>query len=140
MKRSIVGTLMQLLAAAAACVGLVFYIINSKTTYFVGLGLNPLVAGSLIAAILALLLWCAFGKAKVSIADILPILAPSLCMFAFLTLLNSRVNGIAAIMTYENNAANMADLQSALVALVAMCLAAVLSCVAAFFNTRVLAK
>lgn len=136
MKRSIVGTVAQLLAVAAACVGLIAYVMNARTTYFTGLGISGLVVGSLIAGIAALLLWCAIGGATVSWKDILPIAAPSLCMFAFLTLLNSRVNGIAAIMTFENNAANMADLKSALVALVAMAVAAVLACIAAFFNTK----
>jgi hypothetical protein len=57
-------------------------------------------------------------------------------MFALLTLVNSRVNGIAAIMTFENNAANMADLQSALVAIGALAAAALLACLAAFFSVK----
>jgi hypothetical protein len=45
-------------------------------------------------------------------------------------------NGIAAIMTFENNAANMADLQSALVAIGALAAAALLACLAAFFSVK----
>ena len=136
MKRSYFGTIVSLLAVCAACVGLIAYMMNAGTTYFVGLGKNTLVICSLIVGILALLLWVAMGEAKVTWKDILPLAAPSLFMFGFLTLLNSRINGIAAIMTFEANEANMADLKSALVALVAMAIASLLACIAAFANVK----
>lgn len=136
MKRSIPGMVMNLLAAAAACFGLMQYFTNAGTTYFKGLGTNPAVIGAAAAAIAALLVWTLIGGAKPSWKDILPIAAPALLMFALLTLVNSRVNGIAAIMTFENNAANMADLQSALVAIGALAAAALLACLAAFFSVK----
>ena len=136
MKRSYFGTIVSLLAVCAACVGLIAYMMNAGTTYFVGLGKNTLVICSLIVGILALLLWVAMGEANVTWKDILPLAAPSLFMFGFLTLLNSRINGIAAIMTFEANEANMSDLKSALVALVAMAIAALLACIAAFANVK----
>ena len=136
MKRAYFGTIVSLLAACAACVGLIAYIMNTGTTYFVGLGKSMPVICSLIVGIVALLAWVALGEAKVTWKDILPLAAPSLFMFGFLTLLNSRINGIAAIMTFEANEANMADLKSALVALVFMAVAAVLACVGAFANVK----
>jgi hypothetical protein len=127
---------MNLLAVAAACVGLAQYFTNAGTTYFKGLGTNPTVIGAAGAAITALLIWTLIGEARPTWKDILPIAAPALLMFALLTLVNSRVNGIAAIMTFENNAANMADLQSALVAIGALAAAALLACLAAFFSVK----
>ena len=136
MKRSIAGIVMNLLAVAAACVGILQYFVNAGTNYFKGLGTNPAIIGAAGAAIAALLVWTLIGEARPTWKDILPIAAPALLMFALLTLVNARVNGIAAIMTFENNAANMADLQSALVAIGAFAAAALLACLAAFFSVR----
>lgn len=55
---------------------------------------------------------------------------------AALTLVNSRINGVAAIMTFENNAQNMADLQSAIIAIAALVIAAVLAAFTAFFDVK----
>lgn len=136
MKRSILGIIVNLLAVIAACFGLMQYFTNAGTTYFKGLGTSPAVIGAVAAAIAALLVWCFLGEPKATWKDILPIAAPALLMFGLLTLVNSRVNGIAAIMTFENNAANMADLQSALMAIGGLAAAAVLACLAAFFNVK----
>lgn len=136
MKRAIFGTIVNILAAAAGVVGIVYYIINANTTYFSGLGINPVVIGCVAAGIVAVLFWCFAGEPKKTWKDILPIIAPALFICGMLTLVNSRVNGIAAIMTFENNAQNMAYLQSCFVALGAMAAAAVLSCIAAFCNVK----
>ena len=45
----------------------------------------------------------------------------------------ARVNGIAAIMTFTNNAQNMKDLSSAVVAIAALAIAMILNMIAAFF-------
>lgn len=136
MKRALFGTIVNALAVIAACFGLVQYFTNAGTTYFKGLGTNPAVIAATVIAIAALVVWCLLGEARTTWKDILPIAAPALLMFALLTLLNSRINGIAAIMTFENNAANMADLQSALYALGGLGVAAVLACLAAFFSVK----
>ena len=136
MKRSAFGTFINLLAIAAACAGLAFYYINSNTTYFANLGKNSIVFGTAGAAILLLLIWCAAGGASTTWKDLLPIASPALLMFSFLTLLNSRINGIAAVMTFENNEQNMADLQSAIIALAALAAAAILACLASFFSIK----
>ena len=136
MKRTFFGTCINLLAIAAACAGLVFYIINTNTKYFSNLGRSNAVLGAIIAAMVLLLVWCLAGGATTSWKDLLPIAAPALLMYAFLTLLNSRVNGIAAVMTFENNAQNMADLKSAIVSLAALLVAALLACLASFFSVR----
>ena len=136
MKRALFGTIVNILAVIAAVFGLVQYFTNAGTNYFKNLGTNPAVIGAAAAAIAALLIWCFLGEEKTSWKDILPIAAPALLMFALLTLVNSRINGIAAIMTFENNAANMADLQSALYAIGGLAVAAVLACLASFFSVK----
>ena len=136
MKRALFGTILNILAVVAACFGLVQYFTNAGTNYFKNIGTNPAIIATAALAIAALLVWCFLGEEKTTWKDILPIAAPALLMFALLTLVNSRINGVAAIMTFENNAANMADLQSALYAIGGLAAAAVLACLASFFSVK----
>ncbi|MEE3458074.1 MAG: hypothetical protein VZQ82_08550, partial [Lachnospiraceae bacterium] len=98
MKRALFGTILNILAAAAACFGLVQYFTNAGTNYFKNIGTNPAIIATAVLAIAALLVWCFLGEEKTTWKDILPIVAPALLMFALLTLVNSRINGVAAIM------------------------------------------
>ena len=136
MKRALFGSILTVITIVAAVVGLINYITNSNTNYFAGLGKDPVVIGCAVLAIAALALWLVLGNPKITWTDILPIAAPALLIVAALTLVNSRINGIAAIMTFENNAQNMADLQSGLVAIAALVAAAVLAALNAFFDVK----
>lgn len=60
--------------------------------------------------------------------------AAALLMAATLLLVNTRVNSIAAVMTYENNASNMADLTSCIVGIAGCLVATVVSIVASFHD------
>ena len=90
----------------------------------------------MVLGIAALALWLVLGEPKASWKDILPVLAPVCLIVAALNLVNSRINGIAAIMTFENNAQNMADLQSGIIAIAALIAAAVLAVFTAFFDVK----
>ncbi len=136
MKRALFGSIMTVITIVAAVVGLINYITNSNTTYFAGLGKDPVVIGCAVVAIAALAVWLVLGNPKAAWTDILPVAAPALLVVAALTLVNSRINGVAAIMTFENNAQNMADLQSAIVAIAALVAAAVLAALNAFFDVK----
>ena len=136
MKRALFGSIMTVITIVAAVVGLINYITNSNTNYFAGLGKDPVVIGCAVVAIAALALWLVLGNPKTAWTDILPVAAPALLIVAALTLVNSRINGVAAIMTFENNAQNMADLQSAIVAIAALVAAAVLAALNAFFDVK----
>ena len=136
MKRALFGSIMTVITIVAAVVGLINYITNSNTNYFAGLGKDPVVIGCAVLAIAALALWLVLGNPKITWTDILPVAAPALLIVAALTLVNSRINGVAAIMTFENNAQNMADLQSAIVAIAALVVAAVLAALNAFFDVK----
>ncbi len=136
MKRGMLGTIVSGIAAILAVLGLVFYIINTNTTYFSGLGKDTVVITTSVAAVITLLLWVILGEAKNSWKDLFSIVSPALLMVGFLTLLNSRINGIAAIMTFEANDANMADMKSAIIAMVLLFAAAIIAAVSSFFQVR----
>ena len=136
MKRALFGSCVTVITIAAAVFGLVFYITNAGTNYFAGLGKDPVVIGGAVLGICALALWLVLGEPKASWKDIFPVAAPVCLIVAALTLVNSRINGIAAIMTFENNAQNMADLQSAIYAIAGLAAAAVLAAFAAFFDVK----
>ena len=66
--------------------------------------------------------------------DILPVAAPVLLMVSFVLFLVSRVNAIAAIMTFTNSAENMADLQSCIISLGCLLVGTIVAVVASYFD------
>lgn len=134
------GFFCSILTAVVALVGLVFYFINSNTNYFVGLGKDNIIIGGAVIGIALLCAWAFFGESTASWKDILPVLAPACLIVSALMLVNSRINGVAAIMTFENNAQNQADLKSAIVAIAALLIAALLATITAFFEVKKEAK
>ena len=135
MKKSI-GFYATILSAAAAVVGGVAYAINCNTDYFVNLGMNPVILGCVIAAIVADVAYILVTQNGHQMwSDIFPVAAAVLLMVATLLFIGARVNGIAAIMTYEGNAKTMADLTSAIVGIAGCLIATVVGIVASFFDT-----
>lgn len=136
MKRKIsAGLYVTAISIIAAVVALVYYMINCNTAYFANLGMNPFVAGCVIAAIILQVVLIVIGmKDQPMWADVLPIAASILLMLATIHFVSARINGIAAILTFENNAQNMADLNSALVGIAACLIATIVSIAASFFD------
>ena len=135
MKKSI-GFFMTILSAAAAVVGAVAYFMNCQTNYFINLGVNPVVMGCVVAAIVLQIVYIAVTqKGRQMWTDALAVLPPVLMIVATVTLAGTRINGIAAIMTFENNAQNMADLSSAIVGIAACLIAVIIGVAASFFGT-----
>ena len=134
MKKS-AGFPLTALSAVLAIAGLVFYFINSNTNYFLADGLNPAVIGCTIAAIVVeVLLLLVAQKGQKTWMDILPVAAPVLLMVSFVLFLVSRVNAIAAIMTFTNSAENMADLQSCIISLGCLLVGTIVAVVASYFD------
>lgn len=135
MKKS-VGFFMTILSAAAAAVGAAAYFMNCRTNYFINLGIDPVVMG---CAVCAIVLQAAYiivtQKGNQLWTDILAVLPPVLLIVATITLAGSRISGIASIMTFENNAQNMADLTSAIVGIAACLIATMVGIAASFFDT-----
>ena len=134
MKKS-AGFPMTILSALLAVVGLVFYFINCNTNYFRADGVNTIVVACAAVAIVAeLVLIVVACKGQKTWMDILPVAAPVLLMVGFVQLLTSRVNAIAAIMTFTNSAENMADLQSCLISLGCLLIGCIVAVVASYFD------
>lgn len=135
MKNKSAGFFLTALSAVAAIIGLIAYLVNTGTNYFVNLGVSPAVAGSAVAAIAAEIVYIIVnGKGMKAWADILPVLSSALLIVATVMLVSVRVNGIASIMTFENNASNMSDLTSAIVGIAACLIAAIVSIISSFFD------
>ena len=130
------GMVTSCITLILAIIGFVAYIINANTAYFSNLGKNPTVIASLVIAIVALIAWMTLGKVSPAWTDVLPVIAPVGLFVGGITLLNSRINGMAAIMTFTNNAQNMADMSSAVVAIAAIVVAAIVGIVSAFFDVK----
>lgn len=132
-KKQSAGFYLSALSALLGAVGLAFYFINCNTAYFRSAGTNPAVIGCLAAAVLLeLVLIAAAQKGQPLWTDALPVAAPVLLILGFVFFITNRVNAMAAIMTFTNNAQNMADLSSAFVALGASLLGAVAAIAGAF--------
>jgi len=133
MKNMRAGFYLSILALIAGIVGIFQYMVNTGTDYFKSSGTNSMIYVFAIAGIACLLLRVVLEKKGQSVvSDILGAIAPVPFILAFATLLSDRVNAIAAIMTFTNNAQNMADLSSALVAIGALLAAALLGMITSF--------
>lgn len=137
MKKNGIGFYATGLSFVAGIVALVFYMINTNTDYFANLGVNPVVAGCAAVALAAQLVLLILSKQpQPAWLDLVAVTAPVLLMVAFVSLIGTRVNGIASIMTFENNAQTMSDLSSAIISLAAFLIAWLVSVISTYFNIR----
>lgn len=135
MKKS-AGFFMTILSAAAAAVGAAAYFMNCQTNYFINLGVDPVLMGCAVAAVVLQVAYIVVTRKGHALwSDVLAVIPPVLLIIATITLAGSRISGIASIMTFENNAQNMADLTSAIVGIAACLIAAIAGIAASFFDT-----
>ena len=135
-KKFSAGAVVACIAGILAVVGLIAYLINTKTNYYAKSGVDSSVVICLIAAAACSLLRLFLGRnGKPAWTDLLPVAAAVLATMAFMFLLNARVNNLAAVFTFENNAANMADTTSCFVAIGACLLGMIFAIVSAFSDT-----
>lgn len=104
-------------SAVLALLGTVFYFVNCNTNYFKKDGTNTTVIIALVAGVVLAVLALLAGKAPKVCTDLASMAAPAAMMASLMLFLNDRIVGIAAIMTFTNNAQNQADLRSAFVAM-----------------------
>ena len=134
-KKSTVGIVLASLTVIAAAAALIAYYVNSQTSYFSNLGLSTTVVACLVVAIVAEVVFIVAGlKGNAIWQDILPVAVSVLLVVATITLVSVRVNGFAAIISYENNSSNMADMMSAIVAIACGLVATIVSVVSAHFD------
>ena len=136
MKRNIsAGLIITGLAAVAALVGVIAYVVNTGTNYYAKMGVDTTVLILLIVGVVAELLTIVLGLRGSSIVgDVLPVVGAVLLTAGAVLLLNARVANLAAVFTFENSAANMADTTSCIVAIAACVVAMLVSIIASFFD------
>jgi len=102
------GLILSLLTAVAGAVGLGFCIVNAGTDSFRKIGTSPIVIGCAVIAILALVLRVVLDKKLAIAADAMSVVAGITLVVAAVQFISPRVNTIASIMTFTNNAQTMA--------------------------------
>ena len=136
MKRTIsAGLVITCLAAVAALVGVIAYVVNTGTNYYAKMGVDATVLILLIVGVVVELVTIVLGLRGSSIVgDVLPVVGSVLLTAGAVLLLNARVANLAAVFTFENSAANMADTTSCIVAIAACVVAMLVSILASFFD------
>ena len=133
-KKQSVGFYFAALAVIAAVVATVFYLINCNTAYFSNLGVNAVIVGCLIVAIVLELVYIiGYNKVGVSL-DVLPLVCGALMMVAFAQFITARVNSIATILSFERNAQTMSDLSSAIIGMICCFVAILLNIIGSYFK------
>ena len=130
-KKQSVGFYFAALAVIAAVVATVFY-----TAYFSNLGVNAVIVGCLIVAIVLELVYIiGYNKVGVSLVmDVLPLVCGALMMVAFAQFITARVNSIATILSFERNAQTMSDLSSAIIGMICCFVAILLNIIGSYFK------
>ena len=108
------GLVLSVITVLVTVAGLVLYMMNCKTNYFVkttGTD-NTIVACLAVAAV-------ACGV---------------LTAYALIAFVGSRIAAIGSIMTFENNAQNMADLKGAIIGMIVCAVALIFTIISSFFK------
>ena len=134
-RKKSIGLYLSALTAILAVVGVIAYLINTRTNYYAKMGVDSTVLLCLIVAAVVLVVRIIIGlKGNPLIGDILPVCAAVLLVVGLVMLLNVRINNLAAVFTFENSAANMADTTSCIVAIAGCLLAVLFGIISAFFD------
>ena len=130
------GLVLSVITALVTVLGLVLYMINCKTNYFINSGVNNAVVACLAdAAILEIVMIVASVKMGAKpVLDIIPVVCGVLTAYALIQFLGSRIAAIGSIMTFENNAQNMADLKGAIIGMIVCAVAMICTIISSFFK------
>ena len=130
------GLVLSVITALVTVLGLVLYMINCKTNYFINSGVNNAVVACLaVAAILEIVMIVASVKMGAKpVLDIIPLVCGVLTAYALIQFLGSRIAAIGSIMTFENNAQNMADLKGAIIGMIVCAVAMICTIISSFFK------
>ena len=130
------GLVLSVSTDLVTVLGLVLYMINCKTNYFINSGVNNAVVACLaVAAILEIVMIVASVKMGAKpVLDIIPGVCGVLTAYALIQFLGSRIAAIGSIMTFENNAQNMADLKGAIIGMIVCAVAMICTIISSFFK------
>ena len=130
------GLVLSVITVLVTVAGLVLYMMNCKTNYFVkttGTD-NTIVACLAVAAILEIVMIIVSVKMGAKpVLDIIPV-ACVLTAYALIAFVGSRIAAIGSIMTFENNAQNMADLKGAIIGMIVCAVALIFTIISSFFK------
>ena len=127
------GLVLSVITALVTVAGLVLYMMNCKTNYFINSGVdNAIVACLAVAAILEIAASVKMGAKPV--LDIIPVVCGVLTAYALIQFISSRIAAIGSIMTFENNAQNMADLKGAIIGMIVCAVALICTIISSFFK------
>ena len=130
------GLVLSVITALVTVLGLVLYMMNCKTNYFINSGVNNAVVACLaVAAILEIVMIVASVKMGAKpVLDIIPVVCGVLTAYALIQFLGSIIAAIGTIMTFENNAQNMADLKGAIIGMIVCAVAMICTIISSFFK------
>ena len=131
------GLVLSVITVLVTVAGLVLYMMNCKTNYFfINSGVNNAVVACLAAAaILEIVMIAASMKMGAKpVLDILPVACGVLTAYALIQFISSRIAAIGSIMTFENNAQNMADLKGAIIGMIVCAVALIFTIISSFFK------
>ena len=130
------GLVLSVITALVTVLGLVLYMMNCKTNYFINSGVNNAVVACLaVAAILEIVMIVAsVNMGAKPVLDIIPVACGVLTAYALIQFLGSRIAVIGSIMTFENNAQNMADLKGAIIGMIVCAAAMICTIISSFFK------
>lgn len=135
-KKQSVGFYLSVIAAVIAVIGMVLYLSNCKTAYFANLGVNTNVVVCMAIAIVSEIVFIIGNEfmGKKRLLDLCPVISAVLLMIGTMLFISTRVNGIAAIMTFTNNESTMQDLNNTIVAIIFCVIAILFHMVSSFFD------
>lgn len=119
------GLILNVITVVVTAAALMLYMQNYKTNYFSNMGVNNTVVGCLAASVVLeiLMIVLSMKMGAKPVLDVIPVACGVMTALAAIQFIGSRIAGAASIMTFENNAENMADLTGAIRAM-AVCVAA----------------
>ena len=127
------GLVLSVITALVTVAGLVLYMMNCKTNYFINSGVNNAVVACLAAAAI-LMIAASMKMGAKPVLDILPVACGVLTAYALIQFISSRIAAIGSIMTFENNAQNMADLKGAIIGMIVCAAALICTIISSFFK------
>ncbi len=136
MKKQSVGFYLGILTVIISAIAAGLYMGNCNTSYFKSLGVNSTVTLCLVAGLICEAVFICGNEIKgdLMVLDLFAVASAVFLAVGTVTFVSTRVNGLAAIMTFNNNASTMADFKNTIVAF-AFCAAAILlSIVTSFFK------
>ena len=131
------GLVLSVITVLVTIAGLALYVMNCKTNYFAKTtGIDNKIAVCLaVAAILEIVMIAASVKAGAKpVLDIIPVACGVLTAYSLISFIGSRIAAIGSIMTFENNAQNMADLKGAIIGMIVCAVAMICTIISSFFK------